>query len=59
MEEINENMPLEVNPKPKSVIRILMTYKGLEKPIKVKEQKLETKNREGYTLVEWGGTLIK
>ena len=58
-EEINANMELEITPKPDNLIRIVMTYKGLEKPIKVKEQKLKTPSRAGYTVVEWGGTEIK
>ena len=32
---------------------------ALEAPIEVKEQKLpETPIREGFTLVEWGGTIL-
>ena len=59
MEEINKNMPLEITPKPDTIIRIVMEFKGLEKEIEVKEQKIETPNREGFTAVEWGGTEIK
>ena len=58
-EEINRNMPLYINPKPESLIRVMMEYKPLNKKIEVKEQKLETPKREGYTVVEWGGTEIK
>ena len=58
-EEINSNMALEINPKPDTVIRIIMTFKGLEKPIDVEEQKLVTPERNGFTVVEWGGTEIK
>lgn len=52
-------MPLDINPKPDTIIRILMTFKGLEKPIDVTEQKLQTPKRTGFTAVEWGGTEIK
>lgn len=58
-EEIEENMPLEISPKPDTTIRILMTYKGLDDEKEVKEQKLEKVERKGYTAVEWGGTEIK
>lgn len=58
-EEINNNMPLEINPKPDTVIRVLMTFKGLEKPIVVEEQELVVPGRNGFTVVEWGGTEIK
>lgn len=59
LEEINENMPLEINPKPDTIIRILMTFKGLENPIYVEEQELTTPERNGFVAVEWGGTEIK
>ena len=59
MEEINANMPLNINPNPDTIIRILMTFKGLEEPIEVEEQKLNTPERKGFVAVEWGGTEIK
>ena len=58
-EEINSNMPLEITPKPDTIIRVLMEFKGLEEPIKVQEQKLKSPTREGFIVVEWGGTEIK
>jgi len=57
--EINENMPLEVNPVPDTVIRVLMITKPLNEYIDINEQQLEKVERKGYTLVEWGGTIIK
>ena len=57
-DEINKNMPLVINPNPDTIIRILMTFKGLEFPIDVQEQQLETPNRTGFVAVEWGGTEI-
>lgn len=59
MDEINENMPLEFSQQPDTLIRILMTYKGLNAPIQVKEQNLEKIERKGFTAVEWGGSEIK
>ena len=58
-EEIDENMPLEIEPKPDTQIRVLMTFKGLNKEIKVEEQQLTRVERKGYTVVEWGGSEIK
>lgn len=58
LNEINTNMPLEISPTPNSVIRVLMTFKGLEHPIDIKQQELVTPNRSGFTVVEWGGTEI-
>ena len=56
MEEIEEYMPLNIEPKPDTVIRIVMDFKGLNRPIEIEEQKLERVVREGYTVVEWGGS---
>jgi len=58
-EEINNNMPLEINPNPDTIIRVLMIFRGLESPMEVEEQKLDTHERKGFTVVEWGGTEIK
>lgn len=58
-EEINNNMPLEIEPKPDTVIRVVMEFKALEEPIQIQEQNLKTPERIGYTVVEWGGTEIK
>ena len=58
-EEINKNMPLTIEPNPDTTIRVLMTFKGLNEPIDVKEQKLTTPERKGFVAVEWGGTEIQ
>ncbi len=58
-EFMNQEQPLEVNPKPDTIIRILMEYKPLEKPIKVSKQELKAPKRTGFTLIEWGGTELK
>ena len=57
-DEIDKYMPLEITPKPDTVIRILMEFKPLDKKIEVKEQKLTKIERIGYTAVEWGGSVI-
>lgn len=59
LDEINENMPLEITPNPDTIIRVLMTFKGLDTPIDVQEQQLHTPDRTGFVAVEWGGTEIK
>ena len=58
MEEINDNMELNIIPKPETLIRIRMEFKPLKEKIKVKEQILQPVNRNGYTVVEWGGTNV-
>ncbi len=59
IDEINNYMPLDINPNPDNIIRIQMDYKPLNKMINVKEQIINTPNRNGFTLVEWGGSIIK
>ena len=60
MEEINDYMPLNVEPHPDTMIRILMLYKPLDEAIDVNEQELApTPNRDGFTLVEWGGSELE
>lgn len=56
VEEQNKAMPLEITPKPDSIIRIMMDWKGLESPIQVKEQVLKTPERKGFVAIEWGGS---
>jgi hypothetical protein len=58
-EEIDSYMKLDITPKPDSVIRVVMDFKALDEKIDVKEQKLETASRTGYTVVEWGGSEIR
>ncbi len=50
---------LTITPEPDSLLRVFMAYKPLDNPIQVKEQKLEPFNRNGFTVIEWGGSEIK
>lgn len=59
LEEINESMPLSFSVEPNSLIRVWMQFKAVDKNYKVNEQILETPERKGFTVVEWGGTEIK
>ena len=59
-EEIDDYMPLLVEPRPDTMIRVLMLYKPLDKAIDVDEQELAPMpNRDGFTLVEWGGSKLE
>ena len=46
----------DITPKPKSFIRVFCLIKKLDKEIEIEEQKLEEVKREGFTIVEWGGS---
>jgi len=38
------------------MIRIFLTIKKLDRPINIKEQKLLSVERKGFTVIEWGGS---
>ncbi len=50
---------LSITPTPDSLLRIFMTYVPLEKAVDIEPQQLETFERKGFTVVEWGGSEIK
>lgn len=53
---IDEVYPVKVEPVPETSIRVLMDYRLLERPVEMVEPKLPpTPERQGVTLVEWGG----
>ncbi len=55
--EMNKLAPLTINPKPDTVIRILMDFTPLEQPIEVNSYEIKTPERNGFTVVEWGGVI--
>ena len=56
--EYTDNAKLIVSPSPQTMIRVFMVYKPLTEIITVPPQQLSTPKREGFTVVEWGGTKI-
>lgn len=57
-EEYENIAQLRITPKPDSILRVMMVFKPLNKPIKVEEQELKPFTRKGFTVVEWGGTEV-
>jgi hypothetical protein len=49
--------PLNINPKPDTIIRVLMDFKPLLEPETVEGYNINTPKRKGFTVVEWGGVL--
>ena len=50
---------LNIEPAPDTVIRVFMVWQGLDKAIDIAEPTLPaTPARDGFTVVEWGGTEI-
>lgn len=49
---------LEVFPEPDSVIRVFMTFYASEIEVSIPEQSFTMPSRDGFTVVEWGGSEI-
>lgn len=58
-EEYKNLAQLNINPKPDSILRIMMVFKPLNEFVNVDEQELNPFVRNGFTVVEWGGTKLK
>lgn len=50
---------LNINPSPDTLIRVFMTWQSADKYVDLPEQQLSAPERNGFTVVEWGGTEIK
>jgi hypothetical protein len=57
-EEYEDIAQLKVTPKPDSILRVMMLFKPLNKPIKIEEQELKSFIRKGFTVIEWGGAKV-
>lgn len=59
-DKYTNNAALKINPKPDNLLRVFMVYRGLDNPVEVVEQNLESLSdgfeRKGFTVVEWGGS---
>ena len=51
-----DDFELNITPKPDSLIRVFLSIKKLDAPINIKEQKLVSNERKGFTAIEWGGS---
>lgn len=49
---------LEVKPTPDTTIRVFMTWKAADSFVKLPEQELTAPDRNGFTVIEWGGTQL-
>lgn len=58
-EAYTNSAKLNITPTPDSMLRIFMTYVPLDNAVDIEPQQLETFERNGFTVVEWGGTEIK
>ena len=54
-----ENAELEITPKPDTLLRVFMAYYPTESKIDIQPQNFEKPERNGFTVVEWGGSQVK
>lgn len=54
-----EENELMIIPKPDSLLRVAINIKKVDKEVKTEEQELPHFTREGFTAVEWGGTICE
>jgi len=54
---LDENMALNISPKPDTEIRLLFSFKPLQKEVTLEEPEIVIPKRNGFTVVEWGGIL--
>lgn len=57
-EVYTDNAQLEISPKPDTLIRVFMAWKPLKEAEEITEQDLSTPMRNGFTVVEWGGSKV-
>ena len=58
-ERYTDAAKLTITPKPDSVLRVFMAYQALDEKVEVEEPVIEPFERNGFTVVEWGGAEIK
>lgn len=50
---------LQIDPAPDTLIRVFMVWKATDSFVELPEQELNSPERTGFTVVEWGGTEVK
>lgn len=54
-ESYTQHAKLSIEPAPDTVIRVFMAWKPLEDPVEIAPQQFSAPQRNGFTVVEWGG----
>lgn len=57
--EYTDNAKLTIAPTPDSILRVFMVFKPLDKYVQIPPQQLESFERKGFSVIEWGGTEIE
>lgn len=58
-EAYTDHAILHIEPEPDSILRVFMVIQSLDAPIEIKEMEIKPFNREGFTVIEWGGCELK
>ena len=58
-ENYTDAAKLMVSPTPDTVLRVFMAWKGAEEFTELPKQELTAPKRNGFTVVEWGGTEVE
>ena len=53
-----DQVELTITPTPDSLLRVFMAWQPLKQAVDIEPQELVPFDREGFTVVEWGGTKI-
>lgn len=54
-----DSAKLNISPAPDSMLRVFMAYVPLDNAVDIEPQQLESFERKGFTVVEWGGSEIR
>lgn len=58
-EAYTDSAVLTIDPAPDTLIRVFMAWKPLSTAVTIEEQELKPVERNGFTVVEWGGTEVR
>ena len=53
-----DHAELEISPAPDTLIRVFMAWTPLEEAVEIPAQELTAPQREGFTVIEWGGSQL-
>lgn len=54
-----ESAKLTITPEPDSLLRVFMAWKSVDEPVEIAAQIVEPFEREGFSVVEWGGCQVE
>lgn len=58
-ERYTDSVQLTITPAPDSLLRVFMAWSPIEEPVEMVPQTFQPLQREGFTVVEWGGAEVR